>query len=233
MCASKVLFVKMNHPVLVLICLHLSVLAHVWSYMLYASGSRLSCQPCRRRCLLEVLVWTGKLKAQRPWTLSTGMCVLTKGLSTGLTPVFPSDFSSMRAWRLVSVCACACACVALPKLGHSFGRIEAACVQQKPSTLPFCCSHALHEHMCSVRLRMWEPKCGVDSFEGVNRPYYLFVCLFVFHLKEKLVASKTRNQQQHHQHPRCFCTVPLITLLNWSHQIHTEQIFKMTVLEWT
>lgn len=31
MCASKVLLVKMNHLVLVLICLHLSVLAYVWS----------------------------------------------------------------------------------------------------------------------------------------------------------------------------------------------------------
>lgn len=101
-------FVKMNHPVLVLICLHLSVLAHVWSYMLCASGSRLSCQPCRRRCLPEVLVWTGKLKAQQPWTLSTGMCVLTKGLSAGLTPVFLSVFSGMRACGLVSVRMCVC-----------------------------------------------------------------------------------------------------------------------------
>lgn len=224
--ASKVLFVKMNHPVLVLICLHLSVLAHVWSYMLCASGSRLSCQPCRRRCLPEVLVWTGKLKAQQPWTLSTGMCVLTKGLSAGLTPVFLSVFSGMRACGLVSMCACACACVALPKLGHSFGRIEAACVQQKSSILPFCCSHALHDHMCSVRHWMWETKSEL-SFKAINRLFFFFFFfgLFQFYLKQKLAVSKTLNQQKHL--PYC-CTSQLITLLNLSHQVYTRQ---MSVLE--
>lgn len=137
MCASEVLFVTLNLPVLVLICLHLSVLAHVWSYL---HSSCLSCQPCRRLCLPEVLVWTGKLKAQQPWTLSTGMCVLTKGLSAGLTLVFLSIFSDMCAFGPVSMCAWTCACVALPKLGHSSSRIEAASVQQKPTILPFSCT---------------------------------------------------------------------------------------------
>lgn len=75
--------------------------------MLYASASLLFCQPCRRRWLPEVLVWTGKLKAQQPWTLSTGMCVLTKGLSRRLTPVFLSiSVACVRACVYVRLRAC-------------------------------------------------------------------------------------------------------------------------------
>lgn len=210
----------MNHPVLVLICLHLSVLAHVWSYMLCASGSRLSCQPCRRRCLPEVLVWTGKLKAQQPWTLSTGMCVLTKGLSAGLTPVFLSVFSGMRACGLVSMCMCRVA-----KTRSQFRSYRSSMRPTKVLHSAFLLqSRVARPHVLCASLDVGGKKSGLLQGHKLT----LFFCLFWFYLKEKLAVSKTLNQQQH---PPYCCTSQLITLSNLSHQIYSRQIFEMSVVE--
>lgn len=47
-------------------CLCLSVLVYiVCVYILQASGSTLYCQSCRRLCMQELLVPTGRLKAQQ------------------------------------------------------------------------------------------------------------------------------------------------------------------------